>query len=327
MSVTLTQLRTQARQKADMVNSSFITDDELNTMLNLSYSELYDHLVGTFEDYYSNELDFIIPSGSTYPLPDDFYKLRGLDLNENGYYRNVPPFNFQERNNYNNVLITEPLRGFSSVRYRVYGNVLKFYPEEIAAGLSFRMYYIPRFTPMQAATKATLLQNNLVLTAVSAGTDGNNISLTLTGGATANLEAVTVSDNSITVQIANGITTTAAVQVAIAGNSAAAALVTPSVIGSGNTPQVVAPQVFLSGGTADGTADGVNGWEEIIILDAAIKMLAKEESSTTVLERQKAMMMQRIQRMAADRDASMPERVSDVTGWQRTGPLGMAPWM
>lgn len=327
MAVTLTQLRTQARQKSDMINSSFITDDELNNMLNLSYSELYDHLVGTFDDWYTAELDFTVPSGSTYPLPDDFYKLRGLDLNDNGYYRNVPPFNFQERNNYNNVLITEPLRGFSSVRYRVFGNNLKFYPEDIAAGLQFRMYYIPRFTPMQAATKATLLQNNLVLTAVTAGTAGNNISLTLTGGATPNLEVVTVSGNAITVQIANGITTTAAVQVAIAGNSAAAALVTPSVIGSGNTPQVVAPQIFLSGGEADGTADGVNGWEEIIILDAAIKMLAKEESSTTVLERQKAAMMQRIQRMAADRDASMPERVSDVQGYQRTGWFGMEPWV
>jgi len=55
-----------------------------------------------------------------------------------------------------------------------------------------------------------------------------------------------------------------------------------------------------------------NNWEEYIVIDAAIKMLAKEESSTTHLERAKSALIKRIESSAGDRDVDQPERVSDV---------------
>lgn len=55
---------------------------------------------------------------------------------------------------------------------------------------------------------------------------------------------------------------------------------------------------------------GVNGWEEYVVIDAAIKMLGKEESSTTDLVREKNAMRKRIQDMAPDRDTGQPEQIT-----------------
>lgn len=61
------------------------------------------------------------------------------------------------------------------------------------------------------------------------------------------------------------------------------------------------------------TIDGVNGWEEYIVIDAAIKALTKEESDTRALTQQKMYQLQRIETMAQNRDAGETQRVSDVT--------------
>lgn len=58
--------------------------------------------------------------------------------------------------------------------------------------------------------------------------------------------------------------------------------------------------------------DYPNGWEDLIILHAARKALAKEESDTTVVERELAGTLARIDLAAANRDAAEPARVVDV---------------
>jgi len=58
--------------------------------------------------------------------------------------------------------------------------------------------------------------------------------------------------------------------------------------------------------------DGVSGWTEYIIVDAAIKMMQKEESDVTVLGLQKAALVQRIEAAAENRDAGNPQVVSDT---------------
>lgn len=60
------------------------------------------------------------------------------------------------------------------------------------------------------------------------------------------------------------------------------------------------------------TFDGVNGWEEYIVIDAAIKARIKEESDVTDLGAQKAAMAKRIEDSAPNRDAGMGGRVVDV---------------
>lgn len=58
--------------------------------------------------------------------------------------------------------------------------------------------------------------------------------------------------------------------------------------------------------------DGVSGWDEYVIVDAAIKAMQKEESDTSVLMLQKEALKKRIEAMADKRDIGMPEGVSDV---------------
>jgi hypothetical protein len=58
--------------------------------------------------------------------------------------------------------------------------------------------------------------------------------------------------------------------------------------------------------------DGVSGWEEYIIADVCIKMLAKEESDVSVFMTQKAEMNKRLDEMAKERNLSEAQTVSDV---------------
>lgn len=72
--------------------------------------------------------------------------------------------------------------------------------------------------------------------------------------------------------------------------------------------------------------DGVSGWTEYVIVDAAIKALQKEESDTQALMMQKAALIDRIQGAAMNRDAGQPDTVSDTRSWGNRwgsyGPMG-----
>lgn len=58
--------------------------------------------------------------------------------------------------------------------------------------------------------------------------------------------------------------------------------------------------------------DGVNGWEEYVILDVCIKALNKQDLSPMAFVYQKKDMKERIEGMKENRDAGMSFRVSDV---------------
>lgn len=60
------------------------------------------------------------------------------------------------------------------------------------------------------------------------------------------------------------------------------------------------------------TVDGISGWTEYIIVDAAIKCLEKEESDTSALEARKAALIARIESAAENRDAGSPATVADT---------------
>lgn len=59
--------------------------------------------------------------------------------------------------------------------------------------------------------------------------------------------------------------------------------------------------------------DGINGWEEYVVLDAAIQALIKEESDTSQLMAERSIIEQEIEAMKGDRDFENAERVGDVT--------------
>jgi len=64
------------------------------------------------------------------------------------------------------------------------------------------------------------------------------------------------------------------------------------------------------------TFDGVAGWEEYAVIDAAMKCLRKNQEfeAIGVLTGQKAAIQARIEKMAAEHDAGQADRVQDVYG-------------
>lgn len=69
--------------------------------------------------------------------------------------------------------------------------------------------------------------------------------------------------------------------------------------------------------------EGISGWSEYVITDAAIKALQKEESDVTLLMAQKQMLQKRIEETAMNRDVGQPDTVSDVrTTAERWGGAG-----
>jgi hypothetical protein len=68
--------------------------------------------------------------------------------------------------------------------------------------------------------------------------------------------------------------------------------------------------------TDGSTLDGVNGWEEYIVIDVAIKALMKEESDVSALMVAKQQIKERIEKGAMTRDTSFPDRVVDTNRLQ-----------
>jgi hypothetical protein len=62
------------------------------------------------------------------------------------------------------------------------------------------------------------------------------------------------------------------------------------------------------------TFDGISGWEEYVIIDAAIKAKIKQEQDISDLKDQRNEMADRIMSMAEGRDAGQAQHVSDVMG-------------
>lgn len=215
MTITLAALRVAARQRADMENSQFVSDSELNSYINNSIAELTDVITDAYgSEYYvvsSGELP-ITSNVSTYTLPEDMYQLKGVDIKlENQQYVNVQRFNFNERNQYSNFSGWS-LSGLTNVRYRIVGNNIIFTPAPDANAV-YQLWYTP-----------------------------------------------------------------------------------------------IPPQLISD----SDTFDDVNSYSEYVIVDAAIKMLQKEESDVSVLFAQKQALEKRIRDKAGHRDAASSETITDI---------------
>ena len=218
---TLVQLRTRARERADMVNSSFITDSELNGYISASYAELYDILVQSGLIYFTPSTQTITANGSeTYALSSDYYGTIRVDRLDGGDYLPLEEYMIMERHRHENN------GGNDASVYSVQGSNISLLPAPSSG--TYRHTYIPAPADLTASADSA-------------------------------------------------------------------------------------------------TVDGVSGWEEYIVVDAARKMLQKEESSTTGVERDLLRLKERIEEMAQNRAWSTPRRIVDVRGnsvdrvdWWRT---------
>lgn len=150
MSITLLQLRTEAKYRSDMTNSTFIDDSEWNSYINSGIADLHDLLIACYmADYYTKSTTFVtVANQENYALPSDFYQLRGVDIALNGTdYFSVSRFNFNERNR--NTDMNWGIIGGPTLRYRLVGNNLKFTPapDGVYQG---RIWYTPVATKLVA---------------------------------------------------------------------------------------------------------------------------------------------------------------------------------
>lgn len=159
--MSLGQVRLLAQQRADRVNSNFVTLPEWNQYIRQSYFELYDLLITTYEDYFLAEPWVLQTDGSAnYELPDGsasfldingdpakpFLKLMGVDLSldANGNAQvTLGKFDFIERNRFVFPNVTSTFFGVFNCQYRVMGNKLRFIPVP-SGGQVIKVWYIPR---------------------------------------------------------------------------------------------------------------------------------------------------------------------------------------
>lgn len=246
---TLSQIRLAAQQRADRVNSNFVTMTEWNSYINQSMFELYDLLITTYEDLYLAPPAGIVVNGTTtqYELPNGsntfyngenfsqtliprpFYKLIGVDLALNtasNAFVTVNKFNFSDRNRFVYPNTASTIYGVFNLQYRVMGSKIMFIPTP-SANQAIRLWYIPRLQELLQET--------------------------------------------------------------------------------------------------DTTDTSISGWIEYVIVKAAYLALTKEESDTSSLVMQLAALQKRIEESAANRDAGMPDTISDTNqgnwsnGWRGGG--------
>ncbi len=172
----LSQIILAAQQRADRVESNFVTKAEWRSYINQSLFELYDLLVTTYEDYFlATPISFVsdgttyrytLPNGSNTFLnadtnvsftPAPFYKLMGVDLalnNATNAYVTINKFSFIERNRYVYPNTASTIYGVFNMQYRIMGNAIEFIPTP-TSGQKIRLWYIPRLTELLQDTDTT----------------------------------------------------------------------------------------------------------------------------------------------------------------------------
>ena len=281
--VALNTLRDEARQRADQVNSEFVTDAELNGYLNNSWSELYDILVSKYQDdYFLTSTSITVTSGtSSYSLPSDFYKARGVDLNINDN-QNTPLQRYTFADRTRDSLV----RYARDVKYRIQANNIVFAPSP--SNNTATLWYIPHPRKLQSVTPSAISRGSTTTWTVPsthsfvAGDKINAIGFFATNY---NVE-----------QTVSSVTST-------------------TVVTDLNSSALSDPTVYC---TLESMQDFVNaGWRQYVSVDSAIMMMLKEESDISGLVYVKQGLLERIEIMAEDRDSGEPARVTNVAAYDQ----------
>ena len=278
--VSLSELRLLARQRADMENSQFISDDEWRRMINRSYSELYDLVVtsANSEDYFLKSDTISLVNGTdSYDLPTDFYKMRGVDINSGGTSTPLRRYNFSQRNVGSLYAIA------SDMRYHVQGSKI-FFPTPSTID-TVTLWYIP-------SPKKFL---EYTVTAITRGA-----STMWTIGA----------HNFVVDDLLDGVNFLVAANYNV--NQKVTAVGTNTVTTDLNSAGLADPTFF---GEIESRYDFYSGWDEYVIVSAAISALIKEEADVSALFAIKQQLSDRIIAVSEMRDLGEPTTVTDVSSY------------
>lgn len=325
--VTLASLRVQAQERSDQLNSSFLSTSEWNRNIQGSHTELFDLVTSAYgNDYYAaipitfpttgSALFYALPDGTnsfqsgidgSTITPQAFYKMLGVDLilapsaipsAQQGSTVTIRPFNFADRNRYA-VPNFQSFYGVTNLRYRIYNNSLWLTPIA-SSGQRIQLWYAPRPSTLQPEVICGTTSTSTTVTC----SDTSALSTGMYVQAPANLSLFPANT---TIQSINA-------NVSFVVNNAATATTSNTLIRAWNDSVSV---------------DGISGWEEYIVLDAALKAMGKEEDDVSLIAAQKQAMHQRLVDMAANRDAGNPATVADTQYsdfWWPTGSGSGSGW-
>lgn len=136
MQVAVSTIISSAIDLADMRNSAFVDQansatGELMLYVNMAYKDLYAQICMSKETYFTIGTPISITSGTdTYSLPDDFYKLDGVDLilDSSGRAVTLRPFQFAERNKFKSGLSLTTAPFGAVYRYMIRNNKITMVP-------------------------------------------------------------------------------------------------------------------------------------------------------------------------------------------------------
>lgn len=155
MPITRATLRTAVRYRANMENSTFVSDTELNTFLDESAAELHGLLATSFEDYHLLSTTVTVAVGAnTITLPTDFLKLRKLEYQIStavGDWIAVPRRSLQDAHRDSADYL---YRGVRARGYLLRSGTIWLVPESAADG-TYRLWYTQSYQAL-ASDSATL---------------------------------------------------------------------------------------------------------------------------------------------------------------------------
>lgn len=141
-SPTFADLRTRVRERANMENSTFVTDAELSRYINYSINQLRDKMIiMTGEEYFADTFLINLVSGTeSYALPCDFYKIITCQLRgDNNLYFPMKRFEYSEVNDTKGPFYSSN----ADIRYRIRGDNLVVNPIQSIGGKVVRLVYVP----------------------------------------------------------------------------------------------------------------------------------------------------------------------------------------
>lgn len=312
---TLGAMRWQAQQQGDLENNNAITTPEWNSYLTSSYKRLYNMLVGAYDNNYNVAplFQFNLTNSQYYPLPNGqiasvgttsfapaLFKLLRVDLQYSASptgFVTLRRYNEIETNKYAYPNTTVNLLGYTNLKYKIQGANIKFIPVPMTGQL-IQLEYIPKPTQLQfIASCATVGSMSLSLGDVTDMAVGMNVQGPV--GNTVIQQGSTIS--SIQASPTNQVT-----------------LSLPTL--SQSSTQTVA---FWQDSTI---IDGISGWEEFVILDAAIKAQIKQEGPSAELVQERQLLINEIEALAEGRDQGQAFHTSDALGINGYDDFGGTDW-
>jgi hypothetical protein len=144
------------RQLSALKRNKFYTDTDIAKMLSDASSELYDLVVGSFENYFRKTFDFTLTGtgASSVLLPRDFYKEQLLEVNPTSPYPQTVKMlsNFALRNRGAGQLLEN---GSAPREFVINGDTLDVLPPQNSAG-NYRLTYVPQLEELVIPQQVSL---------------------------------------------------------------------------------------------------------------------------------------------------------------------------